>query len=183
MTEDGYSSRAVQQEQDELAEMELSDRLRADAEEEEAENTDEIEYDNEIAESESTEPAGLTEATESAPVSAPRAVIPPSISVTPALGRTGDVLWGREQKPRHHSDLDDLFEVPDPEVDNDVYIDDLFEIDEDDLEYEPEDDLSDLTRVTNEDVMGVAPRPRPPQRFRRTGRPYYNPPSSLGGTR
>lgn len=107
----------------------------------------------------------------------PRSIRAP-IPIMPALGRTGDVLWGQSgqapEKPK--SDMDDLFEVPE-EDDNDMYTDDLFEVDEEDVEFD--DDLSDLTRVTEEDIMGKKPVPRP-QQFRRTRR-QYNPPASMGG--
>ena len=123
---------------------------------------------------------------EPAPVyPAPRPVRLPSLPVEPTLSRTGETLWGPpepkpepepepEPKPEQPaSALDDLFEVPD-EDDNDMYVDDLIAVDE-------EGDLSDLTRVTEEDIMGSPPRPRPsPVRYRRTGRRYI-PPTSMGG--
>jgi hypothetical protein len=112
----------------------------------------------------------------SAPAS-PRPIRAP-IPIMPALGRTGDILWGQpEQKPeRPKSDMDDLFEVP-QEDDNDMYTDDLFEVDEEDLDMD--DDLSDLMTVSREDVMGKKPIPKS-QRFRRTGR-QYDSPTSMGG--
>jgi len=72
-------------------------------------------------------------------------------------------------------ELSDLFEVPQPE-DNDFYIDDLFELDGDD-------DLSDLTSVSNEDVMGPPPRVvkrKTTPRVRRASRRYAPPPSVRG---
>lgn len=91
-----------------------------------------------------------------------------------------------EPKAEEKGELDDLFEVPQPE-DNDMVTDHLVELDE-------EDDLSDLTSVSREDIMGE-PYPGVPsveeevpiqrlRRVKRTGRRYYpTPPPSLGGLR
>lgn len=77
-----------------------------------------------------------------------------------------------EEKPE--DELADLFEVPQPE-DNDMVTDHLVELDE-------EDDLSDLTEVTREDIMGTPPVKRvPKRRLKRTGRHYPPPPTSIGG--
>lgn len=99
---------------------------------------------------------------------------PPITPVSP----TSEPLVRPEEPGRVH-ELDDLFEVPQPE-DNDMEVDDLFEIPEEDIDFS--DDLSDITQVTNEDVMGSPPKPKAQPRFRRTTRPYY-PPPSLGGIR
>ena len=89
-----------------------------------------------------------------------------------------------DEEPETKQDaLADLFEVP-QEEDNDIGMADLFEVE--DQTVDMEDDLSDLTQVTEEDVMGTpppppqkAPAPAKP-RYRRTTRRYY-PPVSVGG--
>ena len=83
--------------------------------------------------------------------------------------------------PTRKNRMGNLFEVPQPE-DNDMYTDDLFELPGENMEYE--DDLSDLTTVTKEDIMGRVPvrKPKLSQRLQRTNKPYY-PPTSLGGMR
>ena len=116
---------------------------------------------------------------------APPPVMPVSIPVpvAPVLGKVGDTLWGRPEpaKPSPANDMADLFEVPQSE-DNDMYIDDLFEVPDEELDMDDDldDDLSDLTSVSAEDVMGRKPKPR--MKFARTGKPYI-PPVSMGGTR
>ena len=148
-------------------------------------NLDELELDaqatgDELAQD--IEPDGVAtpepDAEEPQPVPEPPRSIRAPIPIMPALGRAGDVLWGQpEPKPEApKNELSDLFEVP-GEDDNDMYVDDLFEVDEEDLDME--DDLSDLTSVSREDVMGKKPTPRP-QRFRRTQQPYSGP-TSMGG--
>lgn len=112
------------------------------------------------------------------PVRAPLPILP---IVSGAAGKAGNILWGpAEQTPeKPKGDMDDLFEVPQPE-DNDMATDDLFESD-------GEEDFSDLTDipydellgVDKEDIMGKKPIPRP-QRFGRTQRPYSGP-TSMGG--
>ena len=71
-------------------------------------------------------------------------------------------------------ELADLFEVPQPE-DNDMVTDHLLDIDEDD-------DLSDLTSVSQEDVMGT-PLGESKKRYRVVPRRVNAPPppTSLGG--
>ena len=83
-----------------------------------------------------------------------------------------------EQEPEEEDELSDLFATPQP-GDNDIKTDHLFNMG-------GEDDMSDLTEVTDEDVMGEAPEPprRVIRRVRRTNKPYYGtPPSSMGGMR
>ena len=104
-------------------------------------------------------------------------------SAAPMLDRTGEALWG--QKPKSKNELSDLFEVPHPE-DADMDTSDLFTVpDEDDHDMNIDDlvdgDLSDLTGVSQEDVMGRPPRPRKPK-FRRTSKPYPTQ-STMGGIR
>lgn len=96
----------------------------------------------------------------------PELIVPlPEPIVLPSL------IPAEEQKPERPADeLADLFEVP-QEEDNDMYTDDLFELDD-------EEDLSDLTRVTREDVMGKPRKARPPK-YLQIRRPYY-PPTSIG---
>lgn len=82
-----------------------------------------------------------------------------------------------------------LFEVPHKE-DNDMAFDDLVSITEEDVFGEGGEDMSDLTEVTNEDIMGAetmyTPSPKPTRRvirkIRRTSKPYQ-PPTSLQGIR
>jgi len=70
-------------------------------------------------------------------------------------------------------DMADLFEVPE-ETDNDMAVDDL-------VEPPDEESMDDLVSVSNEDIMGAAPKPKvKSQQFRRTNRRYV-PPPSLGG--
>ena len=89
-------------------------------------------------------------------------------------------LWGGEEQEQEQprqpkNDLSDLFEGPDPE-DNDIFSDDLFELDAED------DDLSDLFEVSREDIMGTPPKRK--VMFKRTSRPYRPaPPTSMGGLR
>jgi len=114
------------------------------------------------------------------PVSVP---VEPEFEEVTVDAATGEIIEPEPApapEPDLRSDeLAELFEVPEPE-DNDMFIDDLFEVDSED-----EDDLSDLTSVSNEDVMGPAPKPvqrRVVRRVRRTSRPY-TPPSSMRGIR
>jgi hypothetical protein len=51
-------------------------------------------------------------------------------------------------------DLSDLFEGPDMDNDNDVYIKDLVSVEEEDVFGEGGADMSDILEVSNEDVMG-----------------------------
>jgi hypothetical protein len=68
-------------------------------------------------------------------------------------------------------DMSDLFEVP-QEDDADIYSDDLVELDDEDV-MGGDSDMSDLTSVSREDVMGR------PLKKRRVRRP--TPPPSMGG--
>jgi len=106
-----------------------------------------------------------------------RVIVEPSRpSITErGLERVADEFYGEEAPEKPKNDLSDLFEVP-SETDNDMEVDDLFELDD-------YDDLSDLTRVTDEDIMGSPPKPKPRKVvYRRTGR-HYTPPTSIGGIR
>jgi len=157
--------------EEELAELELGDRIQTEAEEEgdlrKEEESEGMEREAEIMET-------------------PEPVAPPTVRpvqipvpVKPVLGKTGDMFWGKgKPKPHPHSELDDLFAVPKPE-DNDIYVDDLFEVEDQDVDLE--DDLSNLTQVSNEDIMGRPPKSKA-ARYKRTGR-SYTPPTSMGGTR
>lgn len=63
-------------------------------------------------------------------------------------------------------ELADLFEVPQPE-DNDIYTDDLLELDE-------EEGVGDLLTVSREDIInGGQAKPKPKVKLVRTGKPYY----------
>lgn len=84
----------------------------------------------------------------------------------------------QEEKPKMRSDaLKDLFEVP-KENDNDIYCDDLVDLSDEDV-YGGDTNLSDLTSVNTEDIMGNRPKKK---RIQRTYKPYY-PPDSMGGMR
>ncbi len=82
------------------------------------------------------------------------------------------------EKPEEKDELADLFEVPQPD-DNDMTIDHLFLSEE-------EDDMSDLTEVSTEDIMGeeeakpAIKERRVARRFKRVPR-RYTPPTSIGG--
>ncbi len=85
-----------------------------------------------------------------------------------------------EEEPKHpklkKDELDYLFEVPQPE-DNDIYTADLVEVPE-------EEDLSDLVTVSNDDIMGEAPKPKKTGKYKKTTKRYIPPaPTSLGGMR
>ncbi len=124
------------------------------------------------------EPGGELETEE--PATTPSQPVSIPVPVTPVLEKTSTALWGppEPKKEPPKSGLEDLFEVPEEE-DNDMYIDDLFELDEEDFDLE--EDLSDLTQVTDEDIMGKAPPPRP-AKFTRTSKRYI-PPTTMGGLR
>lgn len=76
-----------------------------------------------------------------------------------------------QHEPGH--ELDDLFEVPQPE-DNDMYTDDLLAVD-------GEEAVGDLLEVTMEDIMGEAPTPKDKAapRYKRTAVRYS--PTGLTG--
>jgi len=86
-------------------------------------------------------------------------------------------------------DLSDLFEGPDMDRDNDVYIKDLVTVDEEDVFGEGGEDMSDILEVTDEDVMGTEDwlgygegKPSTPP----TRRPFLrvvSPPTGLAGVR
>lgn len=81
-----------------------------------------------------------------------------------------------EVEEEKKDELADMFEVP-QEDDNDMVTDHLVELDE-------EDDLSDLTAVSREDIMGTPPKPR--VRVTRRGKRFIRrepPPTSLRGVR
>lgn len=83
-------------------------------------------------------------------------------------------------KPKDHG-LGHLFDVPHDE-DNDMFTDDLVELYEEDV-FGGSSDMSDLTDVSKEDIMGkpVASRRRR-KLMKRTNRPYIAPPPpTMGG--
>ena len=64
-------------------------------------------------------------------------------------------VGSRLEEPSPPSDdLSDLFEGPDMERDNDVYIKDVVSVEEEDVFGEGGSDMSDILEVTEEDVMG-----------------------------
>lgn len=69
-------------------------------------------------------------------------------------------------------ELDDLFEVPEPE-DNDINCDDLLELDE-------EEGVEDLLTVSHEDIVNGNDKPKPKPQLVRTNKPY---PPMLTGMR
>ncbi len=110
------------------------------------------------------------------PVSEPVSVLP---AVEEATEKAGSAVWGQPEAEPPTNDMSDLFAVPESE-DNDMYIDDLFETDDEEIDMD--EDLSDLTSVTREDIMGAPPKPKPPVRYVRTTKKYI-PPTSVGGLR
>ena len=135
---------------------ELDDLDELDAQATGEELTPDIEAEEPEAES-----ASGTEEPQSTPVIPKPIRVPIRVPIMPALGRTGEVLWGQtEQAPeKPKSDMDDLFEVPQPE-DNDMAIDDLFEVDDEDDFDDLTDIPDDLFSVDKEDIMGKKPIPR-----------------------
>jgi len=71
-----------------------------------------------------------------------------------ARGLLGEVGSRIEAPAPPTDDLSDLFEGPDMERDNDVYIKDLVSVEEEDVFGEGGADMSDILEVTEEDVMG-----------------------------
>lgn len=67
------------------------------------------------------------------------------------LGKVGDRI---DTPDAPGEDFSDLFEGPDMDTDNDVYIKDLVSIDEEDVFGTGGEDMSDILTVTEEDVMG-----------------------------
>lgn len=99
-----------------------------------------------------------------------------------AFERAGEFVNPEPNAPPNN-DMSDLFEVP-QENDNDMYIDDLFEVDDADIMGDDDPDMSDLTRVTQEDIMGPTPRKR--RVIRNPRRPTRSPDpmsDSMGGMR
>ena len=94
---------------------------------------------------------------------APRVV--PNLSASSPIYQQ---LYPQPEEPK--DELADLFEVPDPDVDNDVYVDDLLELDD-------EEGVEDLLAVSHEDIMlGTSKIPRRPKpKLQRTGKVYIPP--------
>jgi len=69
------------------------------------------------------------------------------------------------EKPKFHSELDDLFETP-QEEDSDIYTDDLFELDEQDIGVGKEDDMTDLFELSGD--IGSPHHPKK-KKIRRVG--------------
>ena len=98
-----------------------------------------------------------------------------------------------QPEPEDKDGLSDLFTVPQP-TDNDMDTEGLFQADKEELE--EDDDLSDLTEVSNEDIMGdgfggepaaqedeQTKRYRPSQIKRLKVLRREPPPTSMGGVR
>ena len=75
------------------------------------------------------------------------------------------------EKPKPKNDMSDMFEVPQPE-DNDMYVEDL-------VEAPGEEDMSDLMRVTNDDIMGT--KRKKSYKITHSGRKSIQQPPSMGG--
>jgi len=104
-----------------------------------------------------------------------------------ARGLFGGIGSKLEEPAPPGDDLSDLFEGPDMERDNDVYVKDLVTVEEEDVFGEGGEDMSDILEVTDEDVMGeedvegYEPRASVPSRtIRRSSRPTL-PPSGIAG--
>ena len=104
-----------------------------------------------------------------------------------ARGLFGGIGSKLEEPAPPGDDLSDLFEGPDMERDNDVYIKDLVTVEEEDVFGEGGEDMSDILEVTDEDVMGdedvegYEPKASVPSRtVRRSSRPTP-PPSGIAG--
>lgn len=92
-----------------------------------------------------------------------------------------EVIMPSPTREANGDDLADLFEVPD-EDDPDMQTRDLLEIDVD--EDIIDGDLSDITAVSREDIMGrpLNPKVKPkPRMIRRLPKRYVPPPSGMGG--
>jgi len=108
---------------------------------------------------------------------------------TAARGLLGGIGERIETPSPPSDDLSDLFEGPDMERDNDVYVKDLVTVEEEDVFGEGGGDMSDILEVTEEDVMGeedvegYEPRASVVSRtVRRSSRPTP-PPSGIAGVR
>ena len=91
----------------------------------------------------------------------------------------------RPEAKKSSDGISDLFEV-DVEAEMDD-VDELVDVDfeKDILDANENGDLEDLVNVSDEDIMGVAPKPKPRYRLapRRSIRSRYIPPTSMGGMR
>ena len=106
---------------------------------------------------------------------------------TAARGLLGGIGERIKEPAPPSDDISDLFEGPDMERDNDVYVKDLVTVEEEDVFGEGGEDMSDILEVTEEDVMGeedvegYEPRASVPSRtVRRSSRPTP-PPSGIAG--
>ena len=122
-----------------------------------------------------------------ADVAAMRAAAAGQKAGTAARGLLGGIGERIEAPSPPSDDISDLFEGPDMERDNDVYIKDLVTVEEEDVFGEGGEDMSDILEVTDEDVMGeedvegYEPKASVPSRtIRRSSRPTP-PPSGLAG--
>jgi len=104
-----------------------------------------------------------------------------------ARGLFGGIGSRLEEPAPPSDDLSDLFEGPDIERDNDVYVKDLVTVEEEDVFGDGGADMSDILEVTEEDVMGeedvegYEPKASVPSRtVRRSSRPT-SPPSGIAG--
>ena len=79
------------------------------------------------------------------------------------------------EEAKHEDELADLFEVPEAD-DHDIYSDDL-------VEAPGLEDLSDLTRVTREDVIGSRPKAKGKYRIVRRPARRFVPPGGMQGLR
>jgi len=89
----------------------------------------------------------------------------------------------RPEAQEHSDGISDLLEVNEGDFDETEGVDDLVDVDfeRDILDANENGDIEDLVNVSMEDIMGSAPRPRQRRIVqRRTIRPRYQPPTSMG---
>lgn len=117
------------------------------------------------------------------PITIPEAAQPPEAELEQQAeaqeAASDEVIKSKPKNPNA-----DLFEIPQPE-DNDIYSDDLIDVEDEDV-FGGNPDMSDLTNVSNEDLMGE-PKSSNKEKVYRYHRPRRivqpSPPTSFGGMR
>lgn len=119
---------------------------------------------------------------ESEPVEPDESVAPVEPYRSPISRVQGSIVEGLSQLRRTTSrkSTQDLFEVP-HEEDNDIATEDLFALDTEDI-MGGDEDMSDLTSVSTDDIMGKPITSRKKRRMRTQPR-YEPPPTGIGGIR